>query len=359
MNKKKKRILTLLAGVVILFLLLLPKFFGRNDANRNLSASNAPRDQRTPVQMEVVHSETLGEKVLTVGTVLANEEVEIRSEISGKIEKIFFKEGRWVKKGEVLLKINDDELQAQLLRAQYRQALVEEQAERQRQLFDKQLASQEEYDIMVSELNIRKAETQLIQVQIDKTEIRAPFEARVGLRWVSEGSYLSPQTLITTLQDIHPVKIDFTVPEKYASQIKVEDQISFTVQGIPGNFSGTIYSLESKIDPTTRTLRMRALSPNPDGVLIPGAYASIEVVMKEKETLMIPAYALIPELKGHRVFLYKEGKALSQQVKIGTRTDQQVEIVQGLQVGDTLITSAILQLRPGMPVQPILNPSNR
>lgn len=356
MNKKTKRILTLVAGVVVLFLLLLPKFTGRNGANRNVSAGNAPRDQRIPVQMEVVHSEKLGERVLTVGTVLANEEVEIRSEISGKIDQIFFKEGGRVKKGEVLLKINDAELQAQLLRAQYRQTLTAEQAERQRQLFEKNLASQEEYDIMLSELNIRKAETQLIQVQLDKTEIRAPFEARIGLRWVSEGSYISPQTLITTLQDIHPLKIDFTIPEKYAGLIKAGDQITYTVQGISGKFSGTIYSFESKIDQATRTLRMRALSPNPDGVLIPGAFASIEVVMKEKEALLIPSYALIPELKGHRVFLNKAGKAFSQSVEIGTRTDQQVEITRGLQVGDTLITSAILQLRNGMAIQPILNP---
>ena len=355
MNKKYKRILIVAGGIVVLFLLLLPKFCSRNGMNRNASAGNIPRDQRIPVQMELVHSEKLGERVLTVGTVLANEEVEIRSEISGKIEKIFFKEGGRVKQGEVLLKINDAELQAQLLRAQYRQMLTTEQAERQRQLFEKQLASQEEYDILVSELNIRKAETQLIQVQLDKTEIRAPFEARVGLRWVSEGSYISPQTLITTLQDIHPVKIDFTIPEKYASQIKVGDQITFSVQGISGNFSGTIYSFESKIEQATRTLRMRALSPNPNGVLIPGAFASIEVVMKEKESLLIPSYALIPELKGHRVFLYKEGKAVSQSVDIGTRTDERVEILQGLQVGDTLITSAILQLRSGMAVQPVSN----
>lgn len=356
MNRKHKRILIVASGIVVIFLLLLPKFCNRNGMNRNASAGNVPRDQRIPVQMEVVHSEKLGERVMTVGTVLANEEVEIRSEISGKIEKIFFKESGRVKKGEVLLKINDADLQAQLLRAEYRQTLAAEQAERQRQLFEKKLASQEEYDIMVSELNIRKAETQLIQVQIDKTEIRAPFEARVGLRWVSEGSYISPQTLITTLQDIHPVKIDFTIPEKYASQIGVGDQITFIVQGISGKFSGSIYSFESKIDQSTRTLRMRALSPNPDGVLIPGAFASIEVVMKEKESLLIPSFALIPELKGHRVFLLKEGKAISQSVEIGTRTEEQVEIIQGLQAGDTLITSAILQLRPGMAVQLQANP---
>jgi len=356
MDKKKKRYIMVAVAIVILFLLLLPKLTGKSRASRTFGASNVGRDQKISVKVEIIQSEKFAEKVLTVGTVLANEEVEIRSEISGKIEKIFFKEGAQVKKGEILLKINDAELQAQLQRAQYRQVLAEQQAERQRQLFEKKLASQEEYDVLVNEANIRRAETQLIQVQIEKTEIRAPFEGVIGLRQVSEGSYISPQTVITTIQDIHPVKVDFTIPEKYVGSIKVGNQIQFSVQGIPGNFSGTIYSFESKIDPATRTLRMRALSPNPNGILIPGAFASIEVVLKDKETVLIPSYALIPELKGHRVFLYKKGKAISQSVEIGTRTDEQIEITAGAQAGDTLITSAILQLRNGTEVIPVMNP---
>lgn len=356
MDKKKKRIIILAVAIVILFLLLLPKLTGKSRANRTGGASNVGRDQKMSVKTEIIRSEKFAEKVLTVGTILANEEVEIRSEISGKIEKIFFKEGGQVRKGEVLLKINDAELQAQLQRAQYRQVLAEQQAERQRLLFEKKLASQEEYDILVNEANIRRAETRLIQVQIDKTEIRAPFDGVVGLRQVSEGSYISPQTVITTIQDIHAVKVDFTIPEKYVGSIKLGNQIQFSVQGIPGNFSGTIYSFESKIDPATRTLRMRAYSSNPNGILIPGAFASIEVVLKDKETVLIPSYALIPELKGHQVFLYKKGKARAQSVEIGTRTDEQIEITAGAQAGDTLITSAILQLRSGMEVIPILNP---
>ncbi|MCG3120501.1 MAG: Multidrug resistance protein MdtA [bacterium] len=353
MNRTLKNVLIVIGAGLLLAVLAIPKIGSlQGTAKKNSNTANASRDQRMAVRMQLIAAEMLGDKVMTVGTILSNEEVEIRSEISGKVEKIDFKEGARVKKGETLLKINDAELQAQLVRAQYRQALAEQDAERQRQLFEKKLASQEEYDIAVNQLNIVKADIQIIQAQIAKTEIRAPFNGTIGLRYVSEGSYISPTTRITTLQDYNSVKVDFTVPEKYASLIRQGDRISFTVEGSARKFAGTVYAVEAKIDPTTRTLHIRALSPNPDGVLIPGAFANVEVVLKEKETLTIPSFALIPELKGYRVFLYKNGKAESQSVEIGSRTDESVEVTRGVQAGDTLITSGILQLRSGMAVQP-------
>lgn len=353
MKRKLKTVLIVIGAGLGLAALAIPKFGALpGTAKKSNNTATPPRDQRIAVRMQVIAAEMLGDKVMTVGTILSNEEVEIRSEISGKVEKIDFKEGARVKKGETLLKINDAELQAQLVRAQYRQALAEQDAERQRQLFEKKLASQEEYDVAVNQLNIVKADIQIIQAQLAKTEIRAPFNGTIGLRYVSEGSYISPATRITTLQDYNSVKVDFTVPEKYASLIRRGDRISFSVEGVAQKFAGTVYAVEAKIDPTTRTLHIRALSPNPDGVLIPGAFANVEVVLKEKETLTIPSFALIPELKGHRVFLYKNGKAESQSVEIGSRTDESVEVTRGVQAGDTLITSAILQLRPGMAVQP-------
>jgi membrane fusion protein (multidrug efflux system) len=354
MSRKTKRIGLIVGAIVALVALALPKIDslrGNSKSQQNTNVVNAPRDPRMPVRMQVIQSEKVGDKVLTVGTILSNEEVEIRSEISGKVEKIYFTEGGRVNKGEALLKINDAELQAQLARAQYRQAIAEQEAERKRQLFEKKLASQEEYDIAINQLNIAKAEAQLIQAQIGKTEICAPFEGVIGLRYVSEGSYISPATRITTLQDFNPVKVDFTIPEKYARAVKKGDKITFNVEGVSRRFTGNVYAIEAKIDPATRTLHLRALSPNPDGALIPGAFANVEVVLQEKEKLMVPSYALIPELKGHRVFLYKNGTAESQSVEIGTRNDEFVEITHGVQPGDTLITSGILQLRPGMAVR--------
>lgn len=353
MSKKSRSIWITIGAVLVLGLLALPKLGFLKSEGTNGSAAVAPRDARMAVRMSLVQPEKLGDRILTVGTILSNEEVEIRSEISGKVEKIYFAEGRPVARGDLLLKINDAEPQAQLARAQYRQALAEQEAERKRQLFEQKLASEEEYEIAVNQLNIVKADIVIIQAQIAKTEIRAPFEGVIGLRYVSEGSYISPTTRITTLQDFNPVKLDFTIPEKYARSVKKGDKISFTVEGAARKFNGEIYAVEAKIDPTTRTLHIRALSPNPDGALIPGAFANVEVVLQEREALLVPAEALIPELKGHRVFVYKGGQAMSQNVEIGIRTEERVEVLQGLAPGDTLITSAILQLRPGMAVRPL------
>jgi membrane fusion protein (multidrug efflux system) len=352
MSKKTKNTVILLGAVVALVALALPKIASLDKGERNNEKAVNPRDQRMSVRMQIVQQEKIGERVLTVGTILSNEEVEIRSEISGKVEKIYFKEGGKVKKDDMVLKINDDELQARLLSAQYRQALAEQEEQRQRQLFEKTLTSQQDYDKAVNNLNVVKAEVQLIQAQLDKTEIRAPFDGVIGLRFVSVGSYLSPATLITTLQDNSAVKIDFTFPEKYAAEIKPGDKINFTIQGTSRKFTGTVYAIAPKIDPSTRTMRIRAHSPNTDRALVAGAFANVEVQLQEKEGLTIPAFAVIPELKRHKVFVYKDGKAAEQLVEIGMRTEERVEITQGLQAGDTLITSAILQLRPGVAVQP-------
>jgi len=352
MSGKTKKGLMLTGAVLALVALALPKIGAlQGTASKNNAAAAAPRDPRLPVRLQVVQAEKLGERLMTVGSILANEEIEIRSESSGKIEKIFFTEGGRVQKGDALLKINDAELQAQLQRAMSRQTIATEQAERQQQLFAQKLASDQAYKTAENELNIAKAEVQLIQAQIDKTLLRAPFAGTIGLRYVSEGSYISPTARIATLQDYHVVKVDFTIPEKYAAAVRKGDKISFNVAGTAKKFDGAVYAVESKVDPATRTLRLRASSPNPLGALIPGAFANVEIVLREKETLTIPSFALIPELKGHRVFLYKNGKAESHSVTIGDRSDERVEITEGLQAGDTLITSGILQLRPNMAVR--------
>ena len=351
MSKKLKLTLILIIAAAVIAALALPKIGLFEETKKESGPAIASRDMRMKVKTQTLSAARLGSKVATVGTILSNEEVEIRSEISGKVEAIYFKEGAAVRKGEALLKINDDELHAQFLRAKHRQTLAEQQEERQRRLLEKGLVSQAEYDNAAANLNIAKAEAQLIKVQLDKTEIRAPFNGRIGLRYVSEGSYITPSTSIAALQDNSVLKIDFAVPEKYAGNIKAGDTITFGVQGTSRTFSATVYAIQPKIDPSTRTLSLRAIASNPDSALLPGSLATVNISMKEKETLMIPSFALIPELKGHKVFLYKDGMAEERRVEIGARTDELVEVTHGLKPGDTLITSGILQLRPGMPVE--------
>ena len=304
----------------------------------------------TAVRAVIVAAERVADRITTVGTILANEDVDVRSEVSGRVETISFTEGSRVNKGQVLVKLADAELRAQTARAESRLAMAQDESNRQKQLFEQELTSQREYDTAVNEFNVAKADADLIRAQLAKTVIRAPFDGKVGLRFVSEGSYVSPATPITSIQDDTPVKLDFAVPERYAARLKSGDKIMFTVQGTSRNFEGTIYALEPSIDTATRTLRVRATSPNNDGALVPGAFADVEIVLGERETIAIPAYALIPELKGHRVFVFSGGKAESRSVEIGTRSDASVEIVSGLDAGDTLITSAILQLKPGTAV---------
>ncbi len=304
----------------------------------------------TSVRAVVLETRPVTDRITTVGTILANEDVDVRSEISGRVESISFKEGSRVSKGQVLLKIADAELRAETARAESRLAITQSDVERARQLFEQELSSQREYDTALNAFNVAKAEADLVRAQLDKTEIKAPFAGKVGLRFVSEGSYVSPSTQIASIQDDSPIKLDFSVPERYAGRLAAGDPVRFTVQGSSQQFTGTIYALEPSIDSATRTMRVRATSPNDDGKLVPGAFADVEIIMQQRDTISIPAFALIPELKGHRVFVYTGGKAESRIVEIGTRTDETVEITRGLASGDTLITSAILQLKPGAPV---------
>jgi membrane fusion protein (multidrug efflux system) len=304
----------------------------------------------TPVHIAVLETERLADKISSVGTILPNERIDVRTEMSGRVREIHFKEGARMKKGDLLVKIDDRELAAQLARAKSELAIAHKENERQTELYQQKVSSQREYDTATNNLGVAQAEFDLISVQINKTDIRAPFDGVVGLRNVSEGEFITPTTLITTLLEDHPVKIDFTVPERFAGSIKKGDIVNFTVEGSSRDFNATVYALESIIDPETRSLGVRATSPNTDGALVPGAFAEVQVLMPERDAVTVPSFALVPELRGQRVFLYHGGKASPVSVKTGLRTEDRVEITSGVAAGDTLITSGILQLKPGAPV---------
>jgi len=347
MSKKKKIYIYGVIAIIVLALLAVPKLISSGSDSKNLKGAvnpNAP----LPVKVRVLKFEEIGNKVVTSGTILANEEVELRSEVPGKITRIFFKEGTRVQKGNLLVKINDAELQAQLERAEYRLKLLEDKEYRQKILLQKEAISQEEYDVSLNEFNVARAEVEIIKTQIDKTEIKATFDGIIGLKNVSEGSYVAPATLIATFQNINPVKIDFSIPEKYAGQIKPGYEINFKVIGNDQSFKGKVYAIEPKIDPVTRTLKIRATYPNVKTEVIPGAFADVEVILEEiKDAIMVPSESIIPELKGQKVFLLKNGRTFPQSVETGIRTDTTVQITKGLNENDTLIISGILQIKPG------------
>ena len=351
MKNKTRNIVLGTLLVVVLVLLTSPKIkLFPGDGNAATTADES--DPRLPVEIFVTATDTVTSLIRTTGTVLANEEVEIRSEIAGKVQEIHIDEGRKVRKGELLLKINDAELQAQRDKLYSQRKLAEDKERRRKILFDKQNISPEDYEIALNELNMIVAELSLVEARIDKTEIRAPFDGSIGLRYVSPGSYISSDTRIATLQNIDAVKIDFSIPEKYVNVVRVGQPISFTVAGSEKNNTGIVYAIEPKIDPVTRTVLLRARASNRERTITPGAFAEVALVLETiNDALMIPTMALIPELQGQKVYMLREGTVTPQSVSTGLRTDTTIQVTQGINFNDTVITSGLLQLRPGMPVR--------
>lgn len=351
MNKKLKQILIAVIIVVVLAIALLPKLLSSSKSGNDTMPGGRP-DMVVPVKAHITSLETLNNSVFTTGSILANEEVELRSEVSGKITKILFKEGSFVNKGDLLVKINDADLQAQLRKAESKVKLSAEKEARQKQLRDGNLISQEEYDNTLGELNVNQADFDLIKAQIDKTEIKAPFSGIVGLRSVSEGSYVTTSTVIARLQNFSNLKVDFSIPERYSASVKNGDELEFKISGSTNLFKAKVYAIDPKIDPGTRTLKIRAVCSSSYKELVPGAFAEVELNLKQiNDAILIPTVAIVPELKGQSVYLYKNGVSVPQKVEVGIREAERVQITSGLSKGDTVITSGILQIRPNTKVK--------
>lgn len=350
MNKKLRIIVLSLIVLILIAIIFLPKIFSSNTSGpENTSIGRA---ETVTVKAHIVNYETLNNRVFATGTILANEEVELRSEVSGKITQILFKEGSFVNKGDLLVKINDSDLQAQLRRAETKVKLSRDKEFRQRQLREGNLISQEEYDNTVSELNVNIADYELIKAQIDKTEIRAPFSGIIGLRSVSEGSFVTTSNVIARLQNLSTLKIDFSIPERYSSVVNVGDELEFKISGSSNLYKAKVYAIEPKIDPTTRTLQIRAICSAYNRELVAGAFANVELKLKEiNNAILIPTVSIVPEMKGQRVYIVKNGVVVPQPVEIGIRSETRVQVLSGLSVGDTVITSGILLLRPGLKVK--------
>jgi membrane fusion protein, multidrug efflux system len=305
----------------------------------------------------VVASETVIDQMLNAtGTVMAYEDIELRSEISGKITEILFREGAIVQKGQLLVRLNDKEIKAELQKAVYEKDLLEQKETRQKKLLAINAISREEYDDALKSLNVVKAQISLLTAQLEKTELRAPFSGMAGLRNVSEGAVVTPGTIITTLQNINPLKLDFSVPEKYSRELRNGTKIHFTVEGLDSILSAEIFAIEPRIDPSNRTLKMRAVFKNPQRLVLPGAFANVSYSPgSARNSMMVPSQAIIPDAGGVKVLVLKNGLAENCRVQTGYRDQTHVEIVSGIVPGDTILTSGILQIRPGMPVTVIIN----
>jgi membrane fusion protein, multidrug efflux system len=299
----------------------------------------------------VVRPQKMENVVRSSGTVLASESVDLTAEASGRIEKIAFKEGAHVRKNDLLVKINDDDLQAQLKKTDLQIQLASEQEKRQAQLFEKNGVSREQYDIALNQVNTLKADRENLVAAIRKREIRAPFNGIIGLRYVSEGGYVSPATRIASIQNVNPLKVDFSIPEKYADQVSVGDLVQFRSEETKLEFTGKLFAIEPKIDAATRTLQLRALCSNKAEKVFPGAYVQIELRLKTiNDALLIPTQSVVPVLKGQTVLVRRNGIVVAVPVTTGMRSSATVQITDGLAAGDTVITTGVMQLRPGMKV---------
>jgi membrane fusion protein, multidrug efflux system len=361
LNRKKliRRIITTTLILVLLGVVLYPKLkpFLQTENELNPGTRTGTPGMRGSGQPllasgYVVRPEQMNELIYSTGSLIPDEEVDLAFETSGKIVGIYFQEGTRVKKGDLLAKINDRPLQAQLLKLQAQEKLTAEREFRQRQLLDRDAISRESYDQVATELQTLEADIMLIEARISETELRAPFDGIVGLRMISEGAFATTQTNIVRLVKISPLKIEFSIPERYAGELITGFPISFVIDGVPNTFQASVYAVDPKVDLDTRTIIARALYPNSNEELKPGRFASVRVLLSQIEnTIAIPTQAVIPEMGGEKVFVTRNGKAEEVKVKIGLRTESHIQVQEGLQFGDTVLITAILQLRHNIPVQ--------
>lgn len=346
-----KKIITIsliFAGLVALAYPKVRPLFDSSQANGQ-SFSGGP--QVIEVEAVEVAPEQIEDRIYSSGTIQANEVVELSAETSGIVTDIYIDEGSEVREGDLLLKINDSELQAEKQRAEFRLSLAEQREERQRRLLERGGISQDDYDATLNEVNVLRSELRLINARIDKTELRAPFSGVIGLKYVSKGTFIGPDTRIASLQELNPVKIDFSVPERYINRVTVGDRITFDVQGVDSTFSGEVYAIEPRINTQTRTLQIRAISENEDRILFPGAFANIELILEEiGNAYMVPSISVIPELNAQKVLIVENGVVQERRIETGIRTSEKVQVVNGITEGDTVLTTGILQVRPGMEV---------
>jgi membrane fusion protein, multidrug efflux system len=353
MKPALRKTLWSLTGVAIAAGMIAPKVIPSVAKEAKPATVRSDRNA-LPVSTYVVTPGPFAEKLNATGTLRADEAVELQAETTGKIVSINFTEGARVRAGALLVKLNDADLRATLSRAQYRKQLAVLREKRIAQLLKQGVARQEEYDTALAELNVQDADMEVTRAQIAKTEIRAPFDGIVGLRYVSDGAFITAATRVATLQRLDRLKIDFSLPEKYAGRIKPRSPVTFSVAGGERRFKGEVYAQDPRIDAATRTVVVRAWCDNPDARLLPGASASVELVLSELgDAILVPSEAVIPGLNELNVYVVgKDHKAERRAVEAGTRLESTVHILSGLRKGDVVITSGLQQLRPGQLVEP-------
>ncbi len=356
-----KRTVTLsalgLAGVATVVAALVFRFGPGAKASSLASASASASTGAKPPEVVVadgvrVQGKAVALETTAVGTLVANESVEIAPELSRRVVKVFAKDGARAKKGEVLFKLDDADLAAQLGEMSVRKKLAADVEARQKKLRAEGLSTEADYERARNDLELVGAQIASLGVTISRTSIRAPFDGRLGLRAVSEGAMVSPQTTLVTLQDDTTLKVDFTLPERHAPLVREGTAFKFRVEGQPGEIEAKVVAVQPEVDEQTRSVRVRGLASNADGKLMPGSFVTVSFPLsRDAGGILVPTVAVIPSLGGHGVYRMKDGKAELVTVELGVRTPTEVQITKGLAEGDVVLTTNLLRLRPGAPVK--------
>ena len=347
--------MTLRSASISLIYLSIFFLFSCGDSDRKQQAQQQQQrgggggSQRPPVRAEAmtVSTSVLLDNIEIPGTIVANETTEIRPEVPGLITGVYFQEGSYVGRGALLFKLNDADLQAQLRKLQVQQRIARQNENRSSELLKIGGISRQDYDATVLQTSNTSADIAIIQTQIAKTAVRAPFSGKVGFRMVSKGAYVSPSTVMTTMTQTSDLKIDFTVPEKYIPQVKAGQFINFTVEGMNKKYTGRIIATESNIMQNTRTLQVRAAVQGDAAGLTPGGFAKVILNFEpDQNAIVIPTQAVIPQARGKKVYLYQNGVAKFVDVETGIRDSATIQITKGLKIGDTVLLTGLLSLRP-------------
>lgn len=301
-----------------------------------------------PISVEaiVIRPTTVSESIEVAGNILPYELTEIRPEISGRVIQLNFKEGSTVAKDVLLVKLFDADLQAQLKKLKVQLQIAEKTEERQRELLKISGISQQDYDLSLLQVNNIKADIELTMVNIGKTEIRAPYAGRMGLRYISLGAYITPANILTTLSQVNMKKISFSIPEKYSNDIRPGMAVSFGIEGKEGNYNATILASETVIESETRNLKILATINDGNNNLVPGSFAKVGLTLGSNDAaVMVPSQCIVPSARTKQLLLYRNGKPDFVSVTTGLRNAENVQITSGIKPGDTVITTGLLFIR--------------
>jgi membrane fusion protein, multidrug efflux system len=304
------------------------------------------------VTLVTVRSERVSQKLEALGNARANESVDISTKLSNIVTAVKFRDGERVKRGQVLVQLDNAQARADVAEAQAALTESESQYNRSRELLNTQALSKSSFDQLVATLAANRARLGAAQARFEDTVIRAPFSGRVGLRRVSVGTLISPGDVITTLDDTSVIKLDFSVPENFLASLREGLSIRASAPAFPvRSFAGSVASIDSRVDMNTRSVTVRALLANDDGALRPGMFLNVTLANDEREALVIPEEALSPEAERQYVYVVTDGKVSRREVRIGGRRPGRVEILAGLTAGERVVVEGTQKVRDGATVR--------